>query len=88
MAKHTECKFGKWYYGADAKQLAGIAAYQTIGEQHARFHQLARTVVELHKSGKNTEAAGKLTQVRQLSQILFGLLDELEHAANGTSVAV
>jgi methyl-accepting chemotaxis protein len=87
VARHTECKFGKWYYGAEGQQLAEFPVFQTLGEEHAKFHALARSIAELHKNGRRQEAAQKLGELRSLSHTLFGLLDELEQQANATATA-
>jgi methyl-accepting chemotaxis protein len=87
VAKHTECKFGKWYHGDASKPLAGLAAFRTIGEEHAKFHELARLIAELHKNGRKREAAQKLSEARSLTQNLFRLLDDLEQKANAAVTA-
>jgi len=87
VAKHTECKFGKWYHGAESKPFAGLGVFRTIGEEHAKFHELAKRIAELHKNGRQQEAAQKLGEVRALSQNLFRLLDDLEQKASGVVAA-
>ncbi|MGA2256453.1 MAG: methyl-accepting chemotaxis protein [Thermoguttaceae bacterium] len=87
VAKHTECKFGKWYHSPDSRPFTGLGVFHTIGEEHAKFHELAKRIVELHKNGRQQEAAQKLGEVRALSQNLFRLLDDLEHKANGVVAA-
>ena len=52
VAKHTECKFGRWYHGAESRQFAGLGVFRTIGEEHAKFHELARRIAELYKAGR------------------------------------
>ena len=64
-----------------------MGVFHTIGEEHAKFHELAKRIVELHKNGRQQEAAQKLGEVRALSQNLFRLLDDLEHKANGVVAA-
>jgi methyl-accepting chemotaxis protein len=87
VAKHTECKFGKWYHGAESKAFAGLGVFRAIGEEHAKFHELARRIAELYKSGRQQEAAQKLGEARALSQNLFRLLDDFEQKANGVVTA-
>ena len=82
VARHTECKFGQWYDGPESKSLAGFPVFHSIGEQHARFHELARQIAELSNHGRKTEAAQKLGEAHILSQKLFGLLDDLERVAS------
>jgi len=83
VAMHTDCKFGKWYYGEESKPLAGLPVFRAIGEGHAKFHAMAREIAELYGRGQKLEAGQRLAEARALSQKLFGLLDELERKANG-----
>lgn len=49
------CDFGKWFYtlkGGDATS----SHYKEVMELHARFHQIASTVLELALAGKKDEA--------------------------------
>jgi methyl-accepting chemotaxis protein len=87
VAKHTECKFGKWYHAAENKSLAKLDVFRTVGEEHAKFHELARLIAELHKNGRQQEAAQKLGEARSLSQTLFRLLDDLEQKADSVVAA-
>jgi len=87
VAKHTECKFGKWYYGTESRPFAELGVFRTLGEEHAKFHELAKQITELHKNGRKQEASQKLTEARTHTQSLFQLLDDLEQKANGVVTA-
>jgi methyl-accepting chemotaxis protein len=87
VARHTDCKFGKWYYGPQGKQLAGLDIFNSVGEQHAKFHELAKSIAELYKDGRTQEAAQKFAETRALTQNLFRLLDQLDEKANREQTA-
>ncbi len=36
---HTDCAFGKWYYGS-GQRLSSVAAYKAIEHPHEMMHQL------------------------------------------------
>lgn len=36
---HTNCKFGKWYYGS-RQQLSTLSSYAAIDTPHAELHQI------------------------------------------------
>jgi methyl-accepting chemotaxis protein len=82
VAKHTDCALGKWCHGPGGKAFSGLTTFQDLGKQHARFHELAKSVVELHTCGRKQEATQKFAEVQHLSQNLFALLDELENKAD------
>lgn len=74
---HTDCKFGKWYYG-EGQKLSHLPAFLAIDEEHERLHlvymQIFKTLFgeddrsalsRLFGSKKRHEAA-KLEQAKQL----------------------
>lgn len=38
--KDTECAFGKWYYGENAKMLAHLPSFREIEPVHSRLHEI------------------------------------------------
>lgn len=42
---HTECRFGKWYYG-QGQMLVSLASYQAIEGPHDTLHAVYRRIVE------------------------------------------
>ena len=76
-------QFGKWYYGPDAKELTSLSVFRAIGEEHTKFHDLAKRIAELCRSDRRREAAEKLDEVRSITQRLFPMLDELEREVHG-----
>jgi hypothetical protein len=43
---YTDCKFGKWYYGA-GQQLSVLETFRAIEEPHQRLHQLYMKIFNL-----------------------------------------
>ncbi len=51
--KHTDCIFGKWYYG-DGRKLASLPSYQAIEAPHDRLHAIYKEIFDLlftHEQG-------------------------------------
>ncbi len=44
--RHTDCIFGKWYYG-DGRKLGSLASYQAIEEPHNRLHAIYQEIFDL-----------------------------------------
>ncbi len=44
--KHTDCLFGKWYYG-DGRKLASLPSYQAIEAPHDKLHAIYQEIFEL-----------------------------------------
>jgi len=43
---HTNCKFGKWYYGS-GQQLSSLSSYEAIGTPHEMLHQVYMKIFKL-----------------------------------------
>ena len=54
-AADDQCSLGQWLYGK-GQQVAGLAQFQTLQREHARFHQLAGNIVQLHQQGRSEQA--------------------------------
>jgi methyl-accepting chemotaxis protein len=82
---HTQCGFGKWYYGKGKKEavaLLGALAepLNAIEEPHRKLHESAVTIQELHKRGKHAEArtvynADTMAQLSTVQSILKKITD-------------
>lgn len=46
---HTQCDFGKWYYGYKPSTGAEAGIYKNIEEPHKRLHQSAISVLNTHE---------------------------------------
>jgi methyl-accepting chemotaxis protein len=58
---HTQCGFGKWYYGKGRKDAEALLAdlktpLADIEEPHRRLHETADRIQKLHAAGKLQEA--------------------------------
>lgn len=43
---HTDCKFGKWYYGPGQK-LASLSSYDAVGDPHEMLHQIYMKIYKI-----------------------------------------
>ncbi len=51
--KHTDCTFGKWYYGEGWKILGHLDAYQAIATPHKVLHAIYERIYQtIHKEEK------------------------------------
>lgn len=79
--KHTECKFGKWYYGEGRKQLGDLEIYGDIEGPHEMLHAIYEQVHTLVQKKQVEAARQKLGELVGVSQTLLELLDLLEKEA-------
>ena len=57
---HTDCKFGKWYYGS-GQHLSSLPSYKAIETPHEMLHQIYMKIYQLLFSDKDERSAlGKL----------------------------
>jgi hypothetical protein len=80
VSHHTECKFGKWYYGDGQKEYGGNRLFIELGSAHEQFHETVRKVVSLWNSGKPKEAQHEALRVDALSEDVIRLMQELKDA--------
>ncbi|BCS98947.1 hypothetical protein DSLASN_45790 [Desulfoluna limicola] len=76
VTSHTECDFGKWYFG-EGKVFASEGAYQDMGIWHEKVHSVAREIVSMYNAGKKVEARRKMSDFIQAKERMFSLLDDL-----------
>ena len=89
MANHTECRFGKWYFGEGKKEYGKLKSYKDIDRYHKIVHEKANENIELaYKSELNEKLANELIvnfkDMEEASYRLFELLDTL-HLDNKNS---
>jgi len=86
VTDHTQCAFGKWYYGEGQAHFRKFSdLYQRIEPPHAEFHQVItealkyvtddQTIIE-HRD----EIMHNFSRAEEASDVLFDLLDELLNA--------
>lgn len=76
VISHTECEFGKWYYGP-GKVLASYSEYRDMEAWHEKVHGVARDAVALCANGENEKALPLLDEFKKARVELFHLLDSL-----------
>lgn len=81
LKDHTQCAFGKWYFGEGQKLLGDLPVFQAIDREHEQIHAMARRIVETYNRGDKQEAANMLSEFTPLTDKLCGMLDELERDA-------
>jgi diguanylate cyclase (GGDEF)-like protein/PAS domain S-box-containing protein len=72
------CGFGRWYHGPGSKRYHQINAFQMIDEVHHQLHQIARQMLDLRRAGKAAESSGLWPALREASQQLSELLQQLQ----------
>lgn len=46
----TACTLGQWIHGAGRQRYGDLSSFAELDRQHARFHHLAREIVELSRA--------------------------------------
>jgi hypothetical protein len=77
--KHTDCKFGQWYYGEGAQQLGHLDVFRDVEVPHEMLHAVYAQIHEIvANSGVTTEAHGKLEELIAISRTLLDQIEILE----------
>ncbi len=81
VAKHTECRLGKWYYN-EAKEVFGFTkSYKEIESPHKTVHDASIAASELFQGKYDPKKAPmvieKFKEMENASLKLFELLDEM-----------
>lgn len=76
--KHTECKFGQWYFGEGWKRFGGLSIYKDIQGAHEMLHHVYEQIYSLVRARKVTTAAEKLPDLMNISRSLLEQLSLLE----------
>lgn len=76
--RHTDCEFGKWYYGDGAMQLGHLPVFQDIAGPHEVLHQTYALLFEQAKKGRHAKAQEQMGHLVAISRSLLELLDILE----------
>jgi len=78
LPSHTECSFGKWYYGIGAVEFGALPEYKSIATSHQSFHNALFTLVKALKGGQGETARSAKRDMERLSSTLIHELDALE----------
>lgn len=74
-ALHTDCEFGRWYYGEGRELLGYLEHYLLVDEAHRIMHGICRDIFAGVKRGDIITAKAGLQELVQSSQ---SLLDAIE----------
>ena len=77
FADCSTCSFGRWLDGSGGARYGQFAQYHSIGELHARGHELAVQALQLARDGQEGAAQHHLQELVQASEVLLGLLASL-----------
>jgi methyl-accepting chemotaxis protein len=75
---HTECAFGKWYYGEGLKSYGHIQELKDVEAPHAELHRTIKEIVKARNAGDTATAEKLYASVDQISRRIVGLLDAAE----------
>lgn len=59
IVTHTECNFGRWYFGEGGKQFGHLPSWKALDEPHRLVHSVGNNLVEISRP----EYAEKLAEV-------------------------
>ena len=76
--QHTDCEFGRWYYGDGRATLSHMSVFNDIEGPHEVMHPTYRQVFEFAAKGKMDKAKEQMTHLCAISKSLVELLDILE----------
>lgn len=81
--KHTDCKFGQWYYGEGKKLLGHLDIFKDVEAPHEMLHAVYGQIHELvMNQGDNRTAHGKLEELVAISRTLLEQIEILEQEVN------
>jgi len=81
VTSHHACRLGKWYYGDGQAMYGDRPEFKALEEPHAKVHEIAKRVVELHQAGKKSEAIELLDTLTPYTNRVLELLDRLRTGA-------
>lgn len=73
--RHTDCQFGKWFFGEGQRLLGHLEVFQNIDGPHEMLHSVYEQIFALMQEGKTDAAREKLDQLVEISKTL---LEEIE----------
>jgi methyl-accepting chemotaxis protein len=79
VASHTNCRLGKWYYGAAEKLIGHDPAFKNLEQPHILVHELARRAVREVNNGNREKAEQTLHEIGEASKEVVFLMNELRN---------
>jgi hypothetical protein len=77
--EHTDCVFGKWYYGVGMEHFGHLDTYSGIEVPHQILHKLYSKIYDLAKNGKLKDAEVEAKRLTELSHQVMEALALVEH---------
>jgi aerotaxis receptor len=78
IPSHTNCSLGQWYYGLGKREFGHLNEFVQLEEDHKKFHQVMKELVETHAISGNGKAKLDLDQCRTLANNIASSLDLLK----------
>jgi methyl-accepting chemotaxis protein len=78
VTSHRDCRLGKWYVGSGQEACGHLSSFRNVDAPHARLHELARRMAELHQSGRAEERDRLFTELEGLSREIVSHLQALK----------
>lgn len=82
--RHTDCQFGKWYYGEGQALLGRVSIYEDIEGPHEMLHSIYEQIFQLVNQGKFDIAHAKLDELIGVSRTLIEQIGLLEDEVDAT----
>jgi len=77
--KHTDCKFGQWYYGEGKKLLGDLDIFKDVEAPHEMLHAVYGQIHDLVVTQGDTHRAhAKLEELVAISRTLLEQIEILE----------
>ncbi|MNR89445.1 Methyl-accepting chemotaxis protein McpC [compost metagenome] len=83
VMSHRDCRLGKWYFSAGQERCGHMNAYRMVDAPHAKLHELARRIVELHLAGRTEERDRLFQDMEGLSVEIVSHLQALRQQTDG-----
>jgi hypothetical protein len=76
--KHTDCRFGQWYFSEGTELFGDLEVFRDIQGAHEMLHAVYEQIFTLVKNGDFTTAQVKLNQLMDISRTMLEELALLE----------
>lgn len=77
VVDHHNCRLGKWYYSEGKRVYGGRPEFAAIEAPHAKVHEIARKVAELHQAGMKIEAQQAVDDLTPYTDAVLENLEKL-----------
>ncbi len=84
--EHSDCAFGKWYYGAGKEHFGHLDTYAGIDVPHQILHKLYAKIYDLAKRGKLKDAEVEAKRLTELSHQVMEAVELVEREVDSCSM--